>query len=145
VHQGTSRRFGDRLGQAGRPPFGNDDSRDPGRVRRADNRSEVMRILNTVKQNNESASTHQILKVCVLRCRRMVGRDALVWRFAGRTIERSAVLVTDRDLPFFGEFNDLLNFGATQAFCDDYSFKGASGAKRFPDRMDSSENCHYNE
>ena len=104
-----------------------------------------MRILDTIEHDYETAATYEVLKVGVLRCGGMVGGDALMRCFAGSTVESSAVLIADRDLALFGEFDNFLNFGAIEAFCDDYTFEGASGAKRFPDRMDSSENCHYNE
>src|SRR5690349_4146473 len=126
--------LGHNVGNAGRAPFRNDDRCGACRMRSADDRAEIVRILDAIEDYDE-LTRRGLLEVRVLA--RGAERDhALVGGTAGQPVERGALLEADRDGSAPRQVDDLLNARAAGALRDEDSFERAPGFERFDDRMD---------
>ena len=137
-----SKRAGGGLGHhvrhAGRAPLRNDDRARAGRVRGADDRAQVVRILHAVEHHDQFRAAPRF-EVGVLP-RRAHRDDALVRSRPGQPVERGARLEAHRDAGAPRQVDNLLHARSAGALRDQDAFQGRARAQRFDNRMNAAKN-----
>ncbi len=141
VFERTRGGFGDGFGQPRRAPLGNHYRVGPRRVRRTDNGSEVVRVLDAVQDHQKFRALGDLIErdVPVRRAQRY---DALVRGAAGQPVQSLARLETHGHGKLVTEFDDFLDARPGKAFGYENAGKRATGAERLKNRMDTDAGRH---
>src|SRR6185369_6375121 len=111
-----------------------------GGVSGADDGAEVVRVLDSVEDDDEGAGGG-LVEIGVLTGGAH-GDDALVGGGAGEAVEGVTGLEADGDVGAAGEVDDLLKAGAAGALGDDDAVEGPLGLEGFEDGVDAREDGH---
>jgi len=120
----------------------------PGGKSGADNRAEIVRILDTVEKNDETALRFGLIGVSddVFESDRGAnsgdGHDSLVIAGIGQAVELAAVFETNSNTARAGELNDFFNAGVLTALGDNNAVEGAPGLEGFTNRVNTGETIH---
>ena len=120
----------------------------PGGKSGADNRTQIVRILDTVEKNDETALRFGLIGVSddVFESDRGAGSgdgdDSLVIAGIGQAVQLAAVFETNSDSARAGELNDFFNAGVLTALGDNNTVEGAPGLEGFTNRVNTGETIH---
>src|SRR5579863_9013928 len=111
-------------------------------MRRADDRAQVVRVLDSVQYDVQPAAGPRILQRTVLlgRAKR---HDALMRSAVGRAVELLARLEAHRNTALLAQRNQFLQARASRALGHQHPVQRTAGAQGFTDGMDSSQREHY--
>jgi len=132
----------DRFRQPGRAALRNHDSGGSGGVRRADNRAQIVRVLDAVKDHVHAARARRV------RERRILSGGAvrdhtLVRRAPRRPVQLLARFETNRYVTLPAQIEQFLKTRPRGSFDHENPVERAAGPQGFPDGMDSYERGHY--
>jgi DNA-binding transcriptional MerR regulator len=142
IRQRSSCGARDNLGQSGGAALRNHHGGCARRVRRTDDRAQVVRIFDSVQNDMQAALSGGILKRGVaLRCSY---RDNSLMICAARgAVQMLAGFESDGYGFFPAQIDDFLEPGSSSALHDQHSIQRPAGTQGFPHGMDSSKWRHY--
>ena len=120
----------------------------PGGKSGADNRAEIVGILDTVEKNDETALRFGLISVSddVFESDRGAGSgdgdDSLMIAGIGQAVELAALFETNSNTARAGELNDFFNAGILTALGDNNTVEGAAGLEGFTNRVNTGETIH---
>ena len=132
--------FADYVRDAGRAPFRNDHRARAGRVRRADDGAEIVRIFHAIEHDHELRRGGGV-EIGVL-AGRAHGNHALMRGTAGQPIQRSARLEPHRHRGAPRQVDDLLQARSAGALRHQDAVERMLRPQRFRYRMNAAENRH---
>ena len=134
-------RAGDGFRQSCRAPFRDHDGGGAGRVRRAHDRSQVVRIFDAVQDDVQPAARSGLFERRI-SLRRTKRHDSLMGGAARRAVQLRARLEAHRDAALAAQLDQLLKARTGGALGHHDAVQGKSGPKCLPDGMDSCERGH---
>ena len=137
----TRRGLRDRVGQAGRAPFGNQDRVRTGGIGGADDRPEVVWILHAVEKDKQPGVFGYFVDFSI-PCGSAECDHTLVRLVRGRPVQHRTRLKSDLDVLLAAEIYDLLDSGTARSFGYQDPVEGPSGPQRLADRVDSNQEAH---
>jgi len=105
-------------------------------VRRADDRSQVVRIFDAIQHHVQPSSRGGLVERGVT-LRRADRDDALVRCRLRRPVQLRARLEAHRDLALAAQLDQLLNARSAEPLRDQNVLEWVPGSESFPDRMDT--------
>src|ERR1700733_442133 len=133
-----------RIGQAGSAPLRDDDAFSSRRERRADNRAEILRVLNTIEQDEQRLASFFLQQV--FKCQRRAGSgerdDALMVARHREAIELAAILEPDWHTALPRPPNDFFHPRAVPADGNHDAVERTSSLQRLFHRVNSEKVTH---
>ena len=127
--------------QAGRAALGDDDAACAGRVRGADHRAEVVRVLHAIEHDQQLGPRH-LFELGIL-ARRAHRDHALVRRTSCQPVERRPWLEAHRHARAPRQVDQFLQTWAARALRHQQPLQRMFGAQRLGHRVDSAQDRHH--
>jgi hypothetical protein len=150
VRQGAGGSARNRVREAGRAPLGDDHAVGAGGQRSSNNGAEIVRVLDTVKQDDQTFLTvaragvgggEDVFESCRGPCGGHRNDTLMIFR-TGKAIDLGALLKAQGNVPFPRELDDLFDARVFATARDDDAIERVARFQGFADGVDSSQAVH---